>query len=65
MKKTNRVKFTVIFTGELARHLLRQGFQILDVMPHRDMPSQTVFIFEETQHLLDVIREYSKNNKYK
>lgn len=50
-----RVK--IIFTGKLARALLRRGYRIIDVKPNRDFPERTVFIFEDTPDLKQVVRE--------
>ena len=54
---SNDVK--LIFTGKLARYLLKQGYQIIDIKPNKDNSDRTVFIFKDCEGLKDSIREFS------
>ena len=53
----NEVK--LIFTAKLARYLLKQGYQIIDIKPNKDIPERTVFIFIDCDGLKESIREFS------
>jgi len=50
----------LIFTAKLARHLLKNGYQIIDIKPNKDNPDRTVFIFINCEGLKESIREFSK-----
>ena len=50
----------LVFSGKLARELLRRGYQIIDVVPHREDPNRTVFVFKDVEGLKDCIRELTK-----
>lgn len=41
-------KVKVIKSTKLARELLKGGFRILDIKPHRYNKDRTVFIFEDS-----------------
>lgn len=45
------MKRKCILSMRVARHLLTQGFRIVDVEPSRKFIGQVVFIFEDTQEL--------------
>ena len=46
----------LIFSGKLARELLRIGYQIVDVRPHREDPNRTVFVFKDVPGLKEDVR---------
>lgn len=48
-----------IFTAQLARQLLRLGYQIVDVKPDKLDPDKkrSIFVFKNEQGLEDYIRE--------
>jgi hypothetical protein len=48
----------LIFTAKLARHLLKLGYQIIDIKPNKDNPDRTVFIFKDNPELKKIIREF-------
>ena len=50
----------LIFSGKLARELLRRGYQIIDVVPHREDSNRTVFVFKDVEGLKDCIRELTR-----
>jgi len=49
----------LIFTAKLARHLLKQGYQIIDIKPNKDNSDRTVFIFIDCDGLKESIKEFS------
>ena len=49
----------LIFTAKLARHLLKQGYQIIDIKPNKDNSDRTVFVFNDREGLKESIREFS------
>jgi len=51
----------LIFTAKLARHLLKLGYQIIDIKPNKDNPDRTVFIFRDSPELKRIIREAQDN----
>ena len=55
MEKEN----VMVFTGELARQLLRRGYTIVDIKPDRldTDGKRSVFIFKNENNLKDTIRE--------
>lgn len=53
----NEVK--LIFTAKLARYLLKQRYQIVDIKPNKDNPERTVFIFADCDGLKESIREFT------
>jgi len=50
----------LIFTGKMARALLRKGFQIVDVKPNKDFSERTVFIFKDVPGLKEEVQKLSK-----
>lgn len=59
MAQTNK-KAILVFTGELARKLLKDGYTIIDVKPHRNLKNASVFVFKNEDGLEDKIRQYTK-----
>ena len=49
----------MVFTGELARQLLKRGYTIVDIKPDRldTDGKRSVFIFKNENNLKDTIRE--------
>jgi len=43
------IKVKCIIASTMAKHLLKQGFKIIDLKPLRDDPKRTVFIFDDTE----------------
>ena len=54
---SNDVK--LIFTAKLAKYLLKQGYQIIDIKPNKDNPDRTVFVFIDCERMKESIREFS------
>jgi hypothetical protein len=52
----------LIFTAKLARHLLKQGYQIVDIKPNKDNPERTVFIFMDCEGLKESIKRICNLN---
>lgn len=53
----------LIFTGKIARALLRKGYQIIDVKPNKDFPERTVFIFKDVPGLKEEVRKLSEKQE--
>jgi len=51
-----------IFTGALARFLLKKGLKLVDIAPNKNAPRETVFYFERTDKVWEAIKEF-KNQK--
>lgn len=59
MIQTNK-KAILVFTGELARQLLKDGYTIIDVKPHRNLQNASVFVFKNENGLEDKITQYTR-----
>lgn len=44
-KETKQLKTKIIFSPQLAQHLLNNDFVIVDIKPKRGFPNETVFVF--------------------
>lgn len=62
-QKSMQSEVKLIFTAKLARYLLKQGYQIIDIKPNKDNPERTVFIFMDCAGLKEIIREFKQNTK--
>ena len=51
-----------IFTGALARFLLKKDLKLVDIAPNKNAPRETVFYFERTDKVWEAIKEF-KNQK--
>jgi len=51
-----------IFTGTLAKFLLKKGLKLVDIAPNKNAPRETVFYFERTDKVWEAIKEF-KNQK--
>lgn len=49
-----------IFSIKLANYLLKEGFTIYKILPHKDNPREAVFIFENAENLGQAIKDYAK-----
>lgn len=45
----------IIYSGGLARKLLRLGYTIVDVMPNNQNPEKTVFVFSEANKIAELL----------
>lgn len=49
---------TIVITGAgLARELLKDGEQIIDIKPHRQIKNASVFVFKSTDNIKRKIKE--------
>lgn len=53
-------KTIVIFTANVARRLLKDGFTIVDIKPDKKAVDsyKTLFVFKNENNIMDKIREY-------
>ena len=57
------IKVKCIVASTMAKYLLKQGFNIIDLKPLRDDPKRTVFIFDDNEGKIgDVMRGYRREN---
>ena len=49
----------VVASSKVARRLIKDGFPVVDIKPHKNDPKRTVFVFEDSNNL----REYLELNK--
>ncbi|MED4883889.1 DUF5659 domain-containing protein [Bacillus smithii] len=45
----------MVFKPKIARHLLKKGFQIVDIKPYKENPDKTIFIFKRSKEVLNAI----------
>lgn len=50
----------IIQTSKLARQLIKKRFNLLDIMPNKNNPDKTVFVFEFTDALKSFLDSYKK-----
>ncbi|UNC92731.1 hypothetical protein [Candidatus Contubernalis alkaliaceticus] len=48
----------LVFTPQLARHLLKNGYQIIDIKPDRKKMHDTVFVFRFDDGILEEIKNF-------
>ena len=55
----------MVFTGQMARQLLRKGFTIVDIKPDKldNEGKRSVFVFKKEDNILETIKELSTKNK--
>jgi len=58
-------EFILISNASIARKLLKSGFTIVDIKPHRLNKVRTVFIFKRTESILNEIESIEKEFKSK
>lgn len=58
MEEKNSV---LVFNPKIARDLIKQGFQVIDIKPFKENVDRTIFVFERTEEVLKVI--YADKNK--
>lgn len=50
-------KIAVVYTARTARHLLRNGYQMIDMAPNRKFPTETVYYFKNEDNIFNAIKE--------
>ncbi|MCD8146911.1 MAG: DUF5659 domain-containing protein [Clostridiales bacterium] len=58
MQETKNKKLTIVYSMQLAGYLMMRGFRLVRNSPDRKNPSYNVFLFRESDMLLDAIDEY-------
>jgi AmiR/NasT family two-component response regulator len=53
-------KTQIIFSPQLARQLLKESYQIVDIQPNTTNPERTVFFFRNDSGLMEVINNYQQ-----
>ncbi len=50
----------IILQGDLARYLLKKGYQIIDIKPKRENPQSTVFVFKVEKGFFEELDNWKK-----
>jgi len=56
-------KGKIVSEASIARHLLKDGYRIIDIKPKKTNRHESVFIFEVTPGLDEKIEEYTSERK--
>lgn len=56
-------EYITIFDPALARDLLKNGYIIHDIKPHRDIKNATIFIFKNSRGLVEIVRKHNADKK--
>ena len=51
-------EYITVFTAEMARHLLKKDFTIVDIKAHRGFENASVFVFKNDDGLMTEIRKF-------
>ena len=57
MNKHAEKEYIIIFTGKLARKLLKMGFTIVDIKPDKEKKDKTLFVFKKENDIEKHIKE--------
>jgi len=53
----------LVFTSKLARQLLKDGHQIVDIKPSKENKDRTVFAFKNSEKLETLLKNLPSNKK--
>lgn len=53
----------IIITPQVARYLLKSGFQIVDIKPNKKEEGKSIFVFKIEHGLTECILRYMKEKK--
>lgn len=56
-------KTKIIYSLRLMQYLVEHGCEVLEIKAHPYIVGFKCYVFEDTQELKDLMREYSKKNK--
>lgn len=54
------MEFKVIIKPSIARILLHKGNPIVDIKPNKEKPNESVFVFEQTEKLMNDLTAITK-----
>lgn len=54
------MKYKIIIKPPIARLLLHKGNPIIDIKPNKENPTETVFVFEDTEKLKNDLTAITK-----
>ena len=52
-----------VFNAGLAKKLIKMGYVVKDIEPNRENPQKTVFFFEATEEIKNIINDYKIRKK--
>jgi hypothetical protein len=53
----------LIFSPQLAKHLILKGFLVIDLKQKRENPDATIFVFKNENGLMDEVANWKSNNR--
>lgn len=56
-------EYKLIFTSKLARQLLKEGYQIVDIKPSKENKDRTIFAFKNSEQLEKLLNNLPSNKK--
>ena len=56
-------KYISIFNPGIARHLLKHGYILIDIKPHREIPNASVFVFLNEEGLFEIVKNFNAKKK--
>lgn len=57
----DKKKYITIFTAKMARHLLKKGYTIADIKPHKENEDVSIFIFLNEDGLMQEVYKLKNN----
>lgn len=52
-----------VFNAGLAKKLIKLGYVVKDIKPNRNNPQKTVFFFEATEEVKNIIKNYQAKKR--
>lgn len=52
-----------VFNAGLAKKLIKLGYVVKDIKPNRNNPQKTVFFFETTEEIKNIIKNYQAKRR--
>ncbi|MED4016976.1 DUF5659 domain-containing protein [Sutcliffiella cohnii] len=59
----NNDKNYIVFSMRLAGYLMLNGCRLMKIKPSKDNPDKKVYIFPNTQEVMDHVEQYTKMRK--
>ena len=63
MERTEDMNLKVVKSAKLAKILINDGFVVRDIKPNKSNKTATVFLFESTPELLNMIDEFMEQEQ--
>lgn len=56
-------KNITVFNAGLAKKLIKMGYIVRDIKPNKNNPQKTVFFFDATEEIKNIIKNYQAKRK--